>query len=204
MRLFERHKLQQFKLFEDQLNLFACLHISVQTLTKGERKRYHLLSVFPEDVAIPVDVICYLWMMEIILERYPEDVSARLSDEDFVADCKLESREFLEKMVKQSLVISRRKTEDSDEVFLHDLQLEYLKTICRDSIPDLQRVVLRSVWERAMCTGYFNSPHVHLRNSFKLMPYLKEGPFRRYEISKHVYWYVFFQNSTLSFFLLPE
>lgn len=170
LSLFDEHELEEFEYEEN--NLFQCLHVSVQTLTEGEKKRYYMLSVFPEDVGIPVEVLQFLWMMQVITQNHPQEIEAYLKDKRFVSRCTRNSNRFFLKMVKLNLVISRSK----GKIFLHDLQLEYVKAYCKHYIQDLQLQVLNAVWEQSMETSYFKEHQA----SWIVCPYLKTGPYREY------------------------
>lgn len=185
--LFDQHELKEFRESNDLPSLYDWLDLSVQMLDKEERQRYHMLAVFPHDIAISTEVLRFFWLIKAIMEKGGTHTMADcLSDRYFVDKYNRDSNRFLLKMVRHSLVTSRLKTDDCDYVFLHDLQLDYLKTLCKDRIRYLNQVVLRAFWEKCMEMGYVNK--MCLRASAKV--YGKKGEFdlyvRRY-VAYHVH-----------------
>ncbi|GIV82981.1 MAG: hypothetical protein KatS3mg051_2335 [Anaerolineae bacterium] len=91
--------------------LLAALEVSVAALPKDARARYLDLAVFPEEEAIPLDVLRAFWGL----------------DADDVAD-------LAETFVGRSLA---RWEETGRSLRLHDLQHDYLHAVQRDTLPDL-------------------------------------------------------------------
>jgi WD40 repeat protein len=91
--------------------LLAALEVSVAALPKDARARYLDLAVFPEEEAIPLDVLRAFWGL----------------DADDVAD-------LAETFVGRSLA---RWEETGRSLRLHDLQHDYLRAVQRDTLPDL-------------------------------------------------------------------
>ncbi|WP_200907187.1 NB-ARC domain-containing protein, partial [Ardenticatena maritima] len=96
--------------------LLAALEVSVAALPKWAHDRYLDLAVFPEDEAIPLDVLAAFWE--------PRDL-----DEDDVLD-------LAETFVNRSLA---RWEEQGRALRLHDLQHDYLRAVQKEHLPDLHR-----------------------------------------------------------------
>ncbi|GIV91049.1 MAG: hypothetical protein KatS3mg055_3567 [Chloroflexus sp.] len=92
--------------------LLAALAVSVEALPERTRLRYLDLAVFPEEEAIPLDVLRAFWGL----------------DEDDVAD-------LAETFVNRSL--ARR--DESGNLRLHDLQHDYLRAVQKNELPGLHR-----------------------------------------------------------------
>lgn len=92
--------------------LLAALAVSVEALPERTRLRYLDLAVFPEEEAIPLDVLRAFWGL----------------DADDVVD-------LVETFVNRSL--ARR--DESGNLRLHDLQHDYLRAVQKNELPGLHR-----------------------------------------------------------------